>query len=140
MSIPVVIVDDEEMDRYIARRAIKGSGADCRIIEFEAGDEFTQVFDDDVRFRDKIGEVPPPVLVLLDINMPRMSGFDVLAKLKKQFEARKRPACCFIVLMYSSSNHARDRADAMEYEFVRDYLIKPIDDKIFSALIDKYYG
>jgi len=139
MSIPVVIVDDEEIDRYIARRAINGSGADCRIIEFNAGDEFTQMFDDDDAFREKIGDVPPPVLVLLDINMPRMSGFEVLAQLKKQFEARKRQPGCFIVLMYSSSNHAKDRADALEYEFVRDYLVKPIDETIFKHLIDKYY-
>jgi two-component system, chemotaxis family, chemotaxis protein CheY len=139
MSIPVVIVDDEEMDRYIARRAIAGSGTDCRIIEFNAGDEFTELFDDDGAFQEKIGEVPPPVLVLLDINMPRMNGFEVLEKLKKQFKESKRDPGCFIVLMYSSSNHAKDRADALEYEFVRDYLVKPIDETVFRHLIKKYY-
>ncbi len=139
MSIPVVIVDDEEMDRYIARRAITGSGTDCRIIEFNAGDEFTELFNDDSAFQEKIGDVPPPVLVLLDINMPRMNGFEVLEKLKKQLEERKREAGCFIVLMYSSSNHAKDRADALEYEFVHDYLVKPIDETVFRHLIKKYY-
>ena len=139
MSIPVVIVDDEEMDRYIARRAISGSGTDCRVIEFHAGDEFAELFDDDDAFQHKIGDVPPPVLVLLDINMPRMNGFEVLEKLQKQFEARRREPGCFIVLMYSSSNHAKDRADALEYEFVYDYLVKPIDETTFRHLIEKYY-
>lgn len=139
MSIPVVIVDDEEFDRYIARRAITRSGADCRVIEFDAGDTFAKVFGDDVAFHEKIGDVPPPVLVLLDINMPRMNGFEVLEQIKHQFASHQREPACFIVMMYSSSNHAKDRSSAMQYDFVRDYIVKPIDEMSFKALMMTYY-
>jgi CheY-like chemotaxis protein len=133
-----------EQTRTVARRlplprAIKGSGADCKIVEFDAGDAFTDVFCDDEAFRDQIGEVPPPVLVLLDVNMPRMSGLEVLEQLKKKFDAGKREPTCFVVLIYTSSNNANDRAKVEQFDFVKDYLVKPIDRNIFKAIFEKYY-
>lgn len=140
MTIPVAIVDDEELDRYIANRAIKSSDTDCKVVEFKAGDEFAHIFGDEAEFKERIGTLPPPLLVLLDINMPRMSGFEVLEALKKKFDAKEYRPELFIVLMYSSSNHAEDRATALEYDFVKDYIVKPIDQDSFKQLIEKHYG
>jgi len=140
MSIPVAIVDDEELDRYITARVIKASGADCRIIEFEAGDDFAAVIANDEAFDARIGQVPPPLLVLLDINMPRMNGFEVLERLKTAFDAHQRKPSCFVVMMYSSSSHAEDRVAAMDYDFVRGYVIKPLNKDAFKGLLEKHYA
>jgi two-component system, chemotaxis family, chemotaxis protein CheY len=140
MSIPVAIVDDEELDRYITARVIKASGADCKIIEFAAGDEFADVVASDDAFEQRVGHVPPPLLVFLDINMPRMNGFEVLERLKAAFIARRREPSCFVVMMYSSSSHAEDRAAAMDYEFVRGYVIKPLNKEVFRKLVEEHYG
>lgn len=140
MSIPVAIVDDEELDRYITARVIKASGADCRVIEFTAGDEFAAVVADDEAFESRVGRVPPPLLVLLDINMPRMNGFEVLEKLRAAFAERQREPSCFVVMMYSSSSHAEDRAAAMNYDFVRGYVIKPLNKDAFRELVEEHYG
>lgn len=140
MTIPVAIIDDEELDRYITKRVVQATGRDCRVIEFDAGEEFAEVIADDAAFEKRFGDLPSPLLVLLDINMPRMNGFEVLERLKAAFDTHKREPSSFIVLMYSSSSHDEDQATALDYDFVRGYVVKPLDTETLSEILDKYYG
>jgi CheY-like chemotaxis protein len=140
MTIPVAIIDDEELDRYITKRVVQATGRDCRVIEFDAGEEFAEVIADDAAFEKRIGDLPSPLLVLLDINMPRMNGFEVLERLKAAFDAHKREPSSFIVLMYSSSSHDEDQATALDYDFVQGYVVKPLDTETLSEILDKHYG
>jgi len=62
---------------------------------------------------------PPPALILLDLNLPRMSGIDFLGELRKTPELRD-----LSVIVLTSSNEPNDRAAAFRYE-VEDYIVKP---------------
>ena len=126
MTLSVVIVDDERADRYITRRVVQDAGIDGKVIEYKAGDEFLAVVtDEETRIRE-IGTAPPPMLVFLDINMPRMNGFEVLKAIEQCCGDGEMDPECMIVLMFSSSSHAEDKADAFSYSFVKDYVIKPL--------------
>jgi len=67
----VLIVDDQEADRYILRRHL--SGVACTIAEATGGEEGL-----------KLARELKPALVLLDLNMPEMDGFQVLARLRDE--------------------------------------------------------
>ena len=130
MSIPIVVVDDDEVDRYLVKRVVGALGIDANLIEYDMGERFVQALE-----AQEIGQLPPPLLVFLDIRMPRMSGFEVLEALHGQLKDDQ----VMIVTMYSSSNHAEDRADAMKYSFVKDYIVKPLTKDKLRELLAAHY-
>jgi CheY-like chemotaxis protein len=72
---------------------------------------------------------PPPALILLDLNLPRMSGIDFLGELRKDPALRD-----LSVIVLTSSNEPNDRAAAFRYE-VEDYIVKPHSFDEFATAI-----
>ena len=62
-----------------------------------------------------------PVLILLDIKLPKRNGFEVLEWLRKQKDSLRRT----LVVMLTSSNHAVDIGRAYDLG-VNSYLVKPL--------------
>jgi len=73
-----------------------------------------------------------PDLVLLDINLPEMNGFEVLGKMRASDEARDIP-----VIAISANAMPRDIARAKQAGF-DGYIVKPIDVKEFYQVVDQY--
>lgn len=72
-----------------------------------------------------------PNIILLDINMPRISGLDILKKIK-QDEATK-----FIpVIMLTTSAAKEDRKVAYE-NHANSYLVKPVDFEKFQKMVER---
>ena len=73
---------------------------------------------------------PPPELILLDLNLPRMSGIEFLQEL------RNDPGLSDLrVIVLTSSNEPNDRAAAFKYE-VEDYIVKPHSFDEFASAIN----
>lgn len=72
---------------------------------------------------------PPPALILLDLNLPRMSGIEFLQELRSDAELRD-----LSVIVLTSSNEPNDRAAAFRYE-VEDYVVKPHSFDQFATAI-----
>jgi two-component system response regulator len=62
-----------------------------------------------------------PAVTLLDINMPKMSGIDVLKAIRADERTKHLP-----VVILTSSNEDRDRLNAYTH-FANSYVIKPVD-------------
>ena len=121
-KIPILIIDDNEMDRYILNRYLKDSELELTIIEKDDGEtaiKFLQEYNENKKtYQDQY----PPMLIFLDINMPLMNGFEFLeefSELKKLFDYE---AC--VVMMFTSSERKEDRDKILSYDFVKDYLVK----------------
>jgi len=72
---------------------------------------------------------PPPSLILLDLNLPRMSGIEFLRELRNDPVLRD-----LSVIVLTSSNEPNDRAAAFRYE-VEDYIVKPHSFDEFATAI-----
>lgn len=123
-SIPVAIVDDEDADRYIARRKLTKAGEFDPVYEASNGSEFLEAFFNGKKTDFGQGQ---PLVVLMDINMPVMNGFQTIEEIQRRMEAGRGPDCVDII-MFSSSTDPDDRARAEGLKSVKGYLVKPLDD------------
>lgn len=76
-----------------------------------------------------------PDLVILDIDMPVMDGFDFLEQCQKERLFQK---IGFKVIILTSSKSARDVARAKEFPIV-DYLVKPVTESEWLAVIGREF-
>lgn len=109
----LVLIDDDRLDQLLHRRVIERSGIVDEIVQFEDAREAI----------DYLVAGHRPDLILLDIRMPGMNGFEFLD------EARERVGEWFaraVILMLTTSLDPGDQERAASYEAVREYLYKPL--------------
>ncbi|MFT5732184.1 MAG: CheY-like chemotaxis protein [Planctomycetota bacterium] len=119
----IVIVDDDQLDRYLLTRDLRRGSVDAHILECSGGVaavEFFEAYDANKALH---GDEFPPQIILLDINMPCVSGFDFLKAFSELRTKHEAYADCS-VMMVSSSEHPEEQERALGYEFVVDFVIK----------------
>lgn len=116
----VFLVDDDPINNLINRRLLGKVGISDRIVEFLSGDDALEMLSAE--------PVENKVLVLLDINMPVMNGWEFLDKYKSILPHRKDK-----ILILSSSIDFQDRQKAKEYSIVEGFMEKPLN---LEVLID----
>ena len=124
MSKTVIIIDDNEDDLLFAQISVQRCGHPADLKEF-------------LRAQDALAflasaELVKPALVLLDINMPVMNGFDFLDAFEQLPIASRANV---MVVMLTSSIDERDRQRAFSYASVKDYTRKPIERSKVAALL-----
>jgi CheY-like chemotaxis protein len=119
MSEPrFMIIDDDPGNNMLCEILIKKTIGEADIQTFTE----PVVAVDFIKKEYSSGSVVPTV-ILLDINMPVMTGWDVLEKFKSFDESIKRK---FNIYLVSSSIDQRDKERAKENPIVADYIEKPL--------------
>lgn len=113
----VIMVDDNEEDRFIARHCFQKAGLNNSWLEFTGGLQALKHLDSI-----ESGQNPMPAVALLDINMPHMNGFELVEAIR----ARSYFIDLSIVVMLTSSQNATDVQQAKKLG-VTKYITKPID-------------
>src|SRR5512139_3356712 len=108
MSATVLVVDDEKNIRKTLRMVLEGEG--FRVIDAESGEDGMRAVEH--------GDVD---LVILDIRLPKMSGLDVLASIRKRPESRRLP-----VIMVSGHASVAEAVQAVQ-SGATDFFEKPLD-------------
>ena len=114
----VLYVEDEETNRFFMEMAFQKAGIAQALRTAVNGKEAIDYLSGSGPFADR-SQHPIPALVLLDINMPLVSGFEVLRWVREQPNLKALP-----VVMFSSSSKDEDKAEARELG-ANDYLEKP---------------
>ncbi|QDV10002.1 Sensor histidine kinase TodS [Planctomycetes bacterium Poly30] len=121
--VSFLIIDDDQLDRYLLMRDLKRGGLDVKVFECRDGVEAIEFLSNFEANRSSQGKAFPPRILFLDINMPRVSGFGFLESFQKLRTQREEYAQC-AVIMVSSSEHPDERVRALAYEGVVDFVIK----------------
>ena len=117
-SRPILYVEDEENDIFFMERAFKELGLSQPLKLARDGQEAMDYLAGAHQFEDRT-QHPQPCLVLLDLNLPRKTGFDVLEWVRQQPELHT-----LIVLVLSSSSQDQDIHHAYALG-ANAYLVKP---------------
>jgi CheY-like chemotaxis protein len=114
----VLVVDDSDNDRFLLRRCFKNAGFDCPLQEVGNGEEAIAYLQGEGPYGER-SCFPVPSVVLLDLNMPRKNGFDVLEWMRTQPDLRG-----VSVFILSASARPQDvkRAHALG---ANAFLVKP---------------
>ena len=108
----VFIADDDEDDRYQLARAFRQYSPDCAI--HFAQDGLTLLTDIE-------RAQPQPYLIILDLNMPRLDGFETLEYLRAHPQYQDLP---IVILTTSEADVDRQRAKTLGADL---FITKPID-------------
>lgn len=123
--VHILLVEDNEGDVVLAREAFSDSRIRNTISVAHDGQEAL-----DMIFREKeYANFPSPDLILLDINLPRVNGKEVLGKLKEHGQYKNIP-----VVILTTSDDENDIIESYR-NHVNCYLVKPVDISKFLQMI-----
>jgi CheY-like chemotaxis protein len=114
----ILLAEDEPNDAFFVRWGFEKAGLGHGISHVHDGQEALDYLTGQQEFGDR-SRFPMPDLILLDLKMPRLTGFDVLRWLRSQPEHKQLP-----VIIFSSSDHQND-IDKAKMLGANDYRIKP---------------
>lgn len=132
----VLLVEDDLNDIFLVKRAFKMARLETPLQVVTDGEEATHYLSGHGKYADREA-YPLPKLIVMDIKMPRLSGFDVLEWIKHDGALRRIP-----VIIVSSSDRPQDIDQAYELG-ANAYMVKPVNfhavERLFES-ITHYWG
>lgn len=121
----ILLVEDDLDDAGLTIEALGRGEVPFRVSLVRDGEEAMEF----LRRHGRYARAPRPDVILLDMNLPKLSGREVLAEIKNDGTLRDVP----IVVLTSSQTHR----EYLENErlHVEDYLMKPVDTEQFIAVV-----
>ena len=119
--IDILLVDDDAGDALIAKKALESGRILNSIYSVRDGVEALEHL--------RNAQMPRPGLVLLDLNMPRMDGRELLAEMKKDPELQTIP-----VVIFTTSDSDQDVV-SMYNLHASCYVTKPLDFEQFTKIV-----
>jgi CheY-like chemotaxis protein len=122
----VLLVEDNEADVRLTREALREAGDDVRLSMVADGEQALAF----LRREGGFSEAPRPDLVLLDLNLPRKNGLEVLDEL------RADPSLAQIPVIVLTSSAARSDVEAAYARGANAFVVKPHELDVFMDLIN----
>ncbi|OYU83633.1 MAG: response regulator [Flavobacterium sp. BFFFF2] len=131
----VLIIEDDLVTMFLNRHLLEQDHFCENIIEATSGDEALSIFE-----KIKKGDLPPdhlPEIILLDLNMPVMDGWEFFENFINQFPEFVTKTKIFIL---SSSTDPKDQERAINDPNIAAYLSKPLDADEHFTIIKTFIG
>lgn len=127
-GISIMIVDNDQVNSFVLKNIITRNYADAKVELLPDGAEALN----ELKRLDSSAGVFPAV-ILLDIYMPVMDGFEFLDEYMKEFAHKES-----IVFAMSNSLIKADQQRANEYEVVKGFITKPLIYNNIEFIIETY--
>jgi CheY-like chemotaxis protein len=124
----ILLAEDDENDVFFMRRALRKAGVELPLHVVKNGQEALDFLSGTGDFANR-SQCPPPSLVLLDLKMPFVNGFEVLAWIGSQASLKHIP-----IVVLTSSAEDRDRQKVMELG-AKAYFVKPPTVETVKAIL-----
>jgi CheY-like chemotaxis protein len=128
--LTILLVEDDPGHSYLIERNLRRSGITDEIVTFDNGQKVI-----DYLFSEKCCEywpnTPHSCVVLLDLNMPVLDGFQVLKALKSDDRTSHIP-----IIVLTTSDHPQEK-DLCEKLGCQGFITKPVDYDSFTQAISK---
>lgn len=125
-NMKLLLVEDNDLDVFMVQRLMRRLNLDYPIIHAKNGEEALQILRPDKSDPSLV----PPFIMILDINMPRMSGFELLDELVDDPMFSQIP-----VYIVSTSTRQKDKDKAMTYR-IRGYVVKPVTQTVLLEMLE----
>ncbi|MEM6644583.1 MAG: response regulator [Bacteroidota bacterium] len=123
----IILIDDDATTNYLNKIIIEKSGLVDQILVFDSATEALGFFEQSA------GEVNGS-LVLLDINMPIMNGWEFLDRYSHLNEKGEEK-----IVLLTSSISPSDKKAAEENPYVADFKSKPLSSVVIKELVQEYF-
>jgi CheY-like chemotaxis protein len=124
----VALIDDDEIYQFVTRKIANLNSAVSQTLQFHNGQEAINYIRDNRQSPEML-----PALILLDINMPYLNGWQFLEELQGLAMNTYHPD----IYLVSSSANKEDMLRAEQYPILRSYLVKPITKEVFDKLLSQ---
>lgn len=118
----VLVIEDDAGNQFLMKLMLEKSDSEIQISQAYDGREALELLESGNDL---------PDLILLDLNMAGMDGFEFLQKLDQHAQTIKIPDVCVI----TSSNNDLDKEKIKAYDCVKGYLIKPVSQEDIDGLL-----
>ena len=122
---PILLVEDNPKDVLLVQRAFRKAQISVPMRTVSDGEQAIAYLSGQVPYADR-AQYPLPILILLDLKLPRRSGAEVLAWLRQQPKLKRIP-----VVMLTASREYTDVNQIYDLG-VNAYMVKPVS---FDALV-----
>jgi CheY-like chemotaxis protein len=123
----ILLIEDNEGDLELAKEAFERADLKNKIHVATDGQEAL----DFLYKRNNFEGVPTPHIILLDLNLPRVNGRDVLQQIKQDETLRRIP-----VIVLTSSQSDKDLLDCYTLQ-ANCYIVKPVDAMKFMDIVQR---
>lgn len=130
---PILLADDSDDDVFLICRALQSASIINQVQVVRDGEQVLAYLKGEPPYEDRQA-FPLPQLLLLDLKMPRMDGFEVLRWLRQQPQWRALP-----VAVLTSSSDVRDVNAAFALG-ANSFMIKPVDFMRFAEFAQALAG